>query len=285
MPFSNRSGSPVALAAGGLVALAAALGIGRFVYTPILPVMAEALHLSKSQAGLIASANLFGYLIGALLAATPWLPGSRRFWLLGSLGVSAVTTVTMGLVSSMPAFLALRFTGGAASAFVLVLASALVLDRLASAGRPQLAQVHFAGVGTGIAVSALIVSVSLVAGGAGWRTLWYIVGGVALARAGCCRMACAAGCSCAAIPACRHRFIAGAPRPGCTYLRVRPVRFRLHRYRDLPGSDRASITIDPRRGTCRLAGRRSDGCAVRDPLGESCLPPRHLTHLQSGLRR
>ena len=137
MPFSNRSGSPVALATGGLVALAAALGIGRFVYTPILPVMAEALHLSKSQAGLIASANLLGYLIGALLAATPRLPGSRRFWLLGSLGVSAVTTGTMGLASSMPAFLALRFTGGAASAFVLVLASALVLDRLASAGRPK----------------------------------------------------------------------------------------------------------------------------------------------------
>jgi predicted MFS family arabinose efflux permease len=179
MPFSNRSGSPVALATGGLVALAAALGIGRFVYTPILPVMAEALHLSKSQAGLIASANLLGYLIGALLAATPRLPGSRRFWLLGSLGVSAVTTGTMGLASSMPAFLALRFTGGAASAFVLVLASALVLDRLASAGRPKLSQVHFAGVGAGIAASALIVSGSL-AQGAGWRVLWYAVGTAAL---------------------------------------------------------------------------------------------------------
>ncbi len=160
MSCSNRSGSPVALAIGGLVALAAALGIGRFVYTPILPVMAEALHLSKSQAGLIASANLLGYLIGALLAAAPRLPGSRRAWLLGSLGISAVTTGAMGLVSSMPAFLALRFVGGAASAFVLVLASALVLDRLASARRPHLAQVHFAGVGTGIAASALIVSLS-----------------------------------------------------------------------------------------------------------------------------
>jgi predicted MFS family arabinose efflux permease len=118
MFVSNRSESPVAVAIAGLVALAAALGIGRFVYTPILPVMAETLHLSKSQAGLIASTNLLGYLIGALLVATPRLPGSRRFWLLGSLGVSAVTTGTMGMVSSMPAFMALRFFGGAASAFV-----------------------------------------------------------------------------------------------------------------------------------------------------------------------
>jgi predicted MFS family arabinose efflux permease len=179
MTFSNRSGSPVALATGGLVALAAALGIGRFVYTPILPVMAEALHLSKSQAGLIASANLLGYLIGALLAAARRLPGSRRAWLLGSLGISAVTTGTMGLVSSMAAFLALRFTGGVASAFVLVLASALVLDRLASARRPHLAQVHFAGVGAGIAASAVIVSL-LLAAGFGWRALWYGVGAVAV---------------------------------------------------------------------------------------------------------
>jgi predicted MFS family arabinose efflux permease len=179
MFVSNRSENPVAVAIAGLVALAAALGIGRFVYTPILPVMAETLHLSKSQAGLIASTNLLGYLIGALLVATPRLPGSRRLWLLGSLGVSAVTTGTMGMVSSMPAFLALRFIGGAASAFVLVLASALVLDRLAAVRRSHLAQVHFAGVGTGIAASALIVS-GLLAAGCGWRVLWYAVGAVAL---------------------------------------------------------------------------------------------------------
>jgi predicted MFS family arabinose efflux permease len=178
--MSDPSNRPLPLAIGGMVAMAAALGIGRFVYTPILPAMTEALGLSNSQAGLIASANMLGYLIGALLAATPTLAGSRRTWLLASLAVSAVTTGAMGLASSLLAFLALRFLGGVASAFVLVLSSALVLDGLASADRSHLGPLHFAGVGVGIAVSALVVS-ALIAADSDWRTLWYAPGVLALA--------------------------------------------------------------------------------------------------------
>jgi predicted MFS family arabinose efflux permease len=91
-------------------------------------------------------------------------------------------TAAMGLATSMPAFLILRALGGVASAFVLVLASALVLDRLAAAGRSGLSSLHFAGVGAGITVSALVVSI-LQAGGQGWSVLWYAVGGLSLVAA------------------------------------------------------------------------------------------------------
>ena len=169
----------LALALGGLIALAAAMGIGRFVYTPILPYMEQALDLSKAEAGVVASANFLGYLLGALGAAAGRLPGGRRPWFLAALGGSAATTAAMGLASAVPVFLVLRFLGGVASAFVLVFGSALVLDRLAQAGRPGLSSLHFAGVGSGIAASALLVW-GLAAAGADWRALWLASGALSL---------------------------------------------------------------------------------------------------------
>src|SRR5262252_7695711 len=139
----------VGAALGGLLAIAAGIGVGRFVYTPILPPMIQALGLSQSAAGLIASANFLGYLIGALVAALPALPGSRRAWVLGGLAVSAATTAAMGAAGTFPEFLGLRLVGGAASAFVLIIGSTLVLEHLAQTRRSELSALHFAGVGSG----------------------------------------------------------------------------------------------------------------------------------------
>jgi predicted MFS family arabinose efflux permease len=163
----------------GLLAMAAALGIGRFVFTPILPTMGQALNLGKADAGWIASANYVGYFVGALLAAHPGLADKFRSILGLALVFSGFSTLSMGLVSTLPAFLALRFIGGVASAFVLVCAAAIVLRHLAEAERESLSAVHFAGVGIGVAGSAILVSVAL-AHGVGWRGLWIGSGLLAL---------------------------------------------------------------------------------------------------------
>ena len=175
-----RDGGALAVALGGCLALAAAMGIGRFVYTPILPFMVEGFGLGQAEAGIIASANFLGYLLGALMAAKASLPGGRRRWFLIALAISAATTAAMAAAGSVPLFILLRFASGVASAFVLVFASALVIDRLTAAGRPGLWALHFAGVGLGIAGSAVLVAL-LAEGDVGWRGLWLASGGLAAA--------------------------------------------------------------------------------------------------------
>ena len=158
--------------------MAAALGIGRFVYTPILPAMLGPLSWSKADAGLVASANFLGYFLGALLAGHALVAARPRFWLLTALAISAVSTIAMAMPSDIASFAALRFIGGIASALVIVCASTLVLERLAFSGRGPLSAVHFAGVGLGILMSAIAVSATL-ASGAGWRSLWIVAGAIA----------------------------------------------------------------------------------------------------------
>jgi predicted MFS family arabinose efflux permease len=171
----NRS---LALAFGGMAAMTAALGIGRFVYTPILPSMIAALGWSKSDAGLVASVNLLGYFVGALLAGRPFAVARPRPWLLAALAISAASTAAMGLASDIVPFVGLRFIGGVASAFVIVCASTLVLERLSLAGHRSLSAIQFAGVGFGIMISAIAVS-AMLAWGAGWRNLWIGTGSLA----------------------------------------------------------------------------------------------------------
>lgn len=169
---------PLLIALGGMTAMAACMGIGRFVYTPILPYMTDALSLTKGEAGFIASANFLGYLAGSLAGATGLLRGDRRRWALWALAVSAATTAAMAITVSVPAFAILRFVGGVTSALVMVFGSAIVFDRLAAAGRSDLTHYHFAGVGLGMAISALLVSV-LGAAHIGWDGQWVASGAIA----------------------------------------------------------------------------------------------------------
>lgn len=171
------SPSPLRLALAGMTALAVAMGIGRFVYTPILPGMMEELHLTPADAGWIASANYLGYLIGALAAAGGWAHGRERLLMFASLAASAVLAASMGLNETMAAFLAIRFLAGLASAFVMVFMSSIVFSHLAKAGRGDLQALHFGGVGLGIAASSALLAI-LVTAHAGWPAGWLWSGAI-----------------------------------------------------------------------------------------------------------
>ena len=164
------------VAAVGLVCLAAAMGIGRFAFTPLLPLMQADGSLTVLQGGKLASANYAGYLIGALLAfALDPRPG--RAAKLGLFAV-ALSTLAMALTSSFAAWAALRFLAGAASAFVLVGVSAWALAALARHGRPTWSGWVFAGVGAGIMVTGLAV-LAIGALGLAPASGWLLLGGAA----------------------------------------------------------------------------------------------------------
>ncbi|MET0597069.1 MAG: YbfB/YjiJ family MFS transporter [Mesorhizobium sp.] len=172
--------SPLRDAIAGMLAMAVAMGIGRFVYTPLLPGMMEGLGLTASAAGLVASANFIGYLAGALAAAGGWAAGHERRLMLAALLASALLAAAMATTGSLAAFLVIRFAAGVASAFVLVFATTIVTARLAAAGRGSLRAVHFGGVGLGIAASAVMTGL-LVLDGAPWQAGWLWAGGLSLA--------------------------------------------------------------------------------------------------------
>ena len=110
--------------ASGLVALAVAMGIGRFAFTPLLPLMVRDGSLSPAAGTEWAAANYVGYFLGALSAG--WFSGDpRRGLLLSLLGV-ALTTLAMAAIDAGTVALlgpALRGAAGVFSAWALVCAS------------------------------------------------------------------------------------------------------------------------------------------------------------------
>ena len=163
------------VALAGLLALAAAMGIGRFAFTPLLPLMAREGRLDLALGGWLAAANYLGYFVGALTAAR--LPIGARALAVLALVLTALSTAAMAL-PGVPLWLLLRFVAGAASAWVFVATSVWCLGALARTGRGDLGGTVYAGVGTGIALTGAYCLFAA-AIGLGSSSLWIHLGALA----------------------------------------------------------------------------------------------------------
>jgi len=139
----------------GICALVLTVGLARFAYTPLLPVMRLDAGLTAAGGGWLATFNYLGYLAGTVLVARVGdMQLKFRFYRIG-LVLAVVSTGLMGTTTDMAIWGVLRFVAGLSSTAGLLLASGLVLNwLLAHQRRPQLG-LHFAGLGVGIAVSGL----------------------------------------------------------------------------------------------------------------------------------
>jgi MFS family permease len=180
----------VAIALTGLLSLAIAMGIGRFAFTPLLPMMLHDGVVDLRGASTLATANYVGYWVGAMACAlqpTIW----RRLRIATPLahttavrtGLAATVLLTLFMAAPVPALWPLaRFMAGLASAFVFVFVTGWCLARLGALGAASIAGLIYVGPGLGIAVSGLAAS-AMVATGLQAATGWVLFTLLALALA------------------------------------------------------------------------------------------------------
>jgi predicted MFS family arabinose efflux permease len=163
-------------ALAGALALAAAIGIGRFAFTALLPATQLGLRFDDATAGAIASANLVGYLLGAIAGRAVAAARVRPLAVRAALVAVVASTALLAVTTSWWGWSALRFVAGAAGGVVFVAVSAAALEpRAGEAPRPG---VLYSGVGVGMAITgatAAIVPVS------SWRAGWLVVAAIAAA--------------------------------------------------------------------------------------------------------
>ncbi|WP_066705473.1 YbfB/YjiJ family MFS transporter [Curvibacter delicatus] len=165
------------------LAAAVSLGITRFAYGLLLPVMRTDLGWSYTLAGAMNTANALGYLLGAL--ATPRLMqrlGAVTLLLGGALLASLFMGLSGFFTSAAPLLLQ-RLLAGVASAFIFI-AGGLLAARM-GALQPQrgglLLGLYYGGTGWGITLSALAVPQVLTAASAvphGWTWAWWLLAAV-----------------------------------------------------------------------------------------------------------
>jgi predicted MFS family arabinose efflux permease len=139
-----------------MAALAVALGVGRFAFTPLLPLMLRGGALDIQHGGWLASLNYAGYFLGALTCAALRWDAARV--VKGGLVATVVLVLAMGVTSHFWLWAIVRFGAGVVSAWTFVFASQWGLRRLAELDANGWSGVIFAGPGIGIAATGLLVS-------------------------------------------------------------------------------------------------------------------------------
>jgi predicted MFS family arabinose efflux permease len=174
----------------GTAAVFGALGLARFGYSAMLPAMQRGLDMSNTQAGIMATANLAGYLVlsvvGGALASRF---GARLVVSLGLLVCGAGMLLT-GMSGAFTTAVFWRVITGFGSGAANIGAMGMWATWFDSKRRGMAAGIavtgsSFALIFTGPMAPYLINSI----GRNGWRACWYVFGAITLALAALCAVA------------------------------------------------------------------------------------------------
>ena len=155
----------------GIFSLLLALGVARFAYTPLLPVMQAQAGLGLAEGGWLAALNYAGYLSGALIASLiSDLVLKDRLYRIGML-LAVLSTLLMGLTTDFTLWAVSRFVAGLSSAASMLLGTGLILNWLIRHNQRSELGIHFSGVGLGIIGCS--AAVALLGQWLDWREQWF----------------------------------------------------------------------------------------------------------------
>ncbi|MFO7530724.1 MAG: YbfB/YjiJ family MFS transporter [Marinobacter sp.] len=149
--------------AAGAVVLLVVHGLGRFIYTPLLPYLVDDGQFNAANGAAVATWNYLGYLMGAMLAIRWHRIDQIRTLLPVSLAVHVITTLVITQTDNLTFISGSRWLNGVANGMVFVHAPALILEWLVLRNRSSKSGLVYIGVGLG-----LLVSSGLVTGSADW---------------------------------------------------------------------------------------------------------------------
>lgn len=169
----NRAPSHAKVLFAGIMSLILTLGIARFAYTPLLPIMQNQTGLGDATGGWLATFNYIGYMLGALIAASiSDLHLKDRLYRIGLI-LALVTTAGMALSESLWLWAIMRFLAGLSSAAGLLIGSGLILNWLIRHNHRMELGIHFSGLGLGIVLSA--IAVDLMSTHFSWDQQWLLL--------------------------------------------------------------------------------------------------------------
>lgn len=157
------------LTAGALVLLVVH-GLGRFIYTPLLPYLVADQQFSAPDGAAVATWNYLGYLMGAMLAIRWHRIDQIRFMLPLFMAIHVVTTLIITQTDHLTVISTSRWLNGVANGVIFVQAPALILEWLVLRNRAALSGLVYIGVGVGLLVSSGLVtgSAALLEGAERW---------------------------------------------------------------------------------------------------------------------
>ncbi len=165
----------------GTLAIFGALGLGRFGYTVVLPAMQQGLGMDNTQAGLMASLNLAGYLVLSVIGGALASHYGPRRVIAGGLLLAGASMLLTGVANGFLFAAAMRTITGFGSGAANIAAMGMWASWFAMERRGLASGVAVTGSSLGLIFAGpLAPQIIAIYGGQGWRVCWYIFGTLTL---------------------------------------------------------------------------------------------------------